>query len=29
VGYLEQGATRLGIGATQTVLDGGVAAENY
>jgi deoxyribose-phosphate aldolase len=29
VGYLEQGATRLGIGATQTVLDGGVSAENY
>ena len=29
VGYLEQGATRLGVGATQTVLDGGVSAENY
>ena len=29
VGYLEQGATRLGIGATQTVLDGGVSAEKY
>jgi len=28
-GYLEQGATRLGVGATQTVLDGGVSAENY
>ena len=29
VGYLEQGATRLGIGATQTVLDGGISTENY
>lgn len=29
VGYLEQGATRLGIGATQTVLKGGVSAEAY
>ena len=29
VGYLEQGATRLGIGATDTVLDGGVADSNY
>jgi deoxyribose-phosphate aldolase len=29
VGYLEQGATRLGIGATATVLDGGVAGSNY
>ena len=29
VGYLEQGATRLGIGATRTVLEGGVASENY
>jgi deoxyribose-phosphate aldolase len=29
VGYLEQGATRLGIGATQTVLNGGVSAEKY
>lgn len=29
VGYLEQGATRLGIGATRAVLDGGVSAENY
>ncbi len=28
-GYLEQGATRLGIGATQTVLDGGVSSEKY
>ena len=27
--YLAQGATRLGIGATQTVLDGGVSAEKY
>ena len=29
VGYLEQGATRLGIGSTATVLDGGVADSNY
>ncbi|HEY5653082.1 MAG TPA: deoxyribose-phosphate aldolase [Pontiella sp.] len=29
IGYLEQGATRLGIGATQTVLDGGISSENY
>ncbi|HSR87746.1 MAG TPA: deoxyribose-phosphate aldolase [Pontiella sp.] len=29
VGYLEQGATRLGIGSTQTVLDGGVSFEKY
>ncbi len=29
VGYLEQGATRLGIGATATVLDGGIATEEY
>jgi deoxyribose-phosphate aldolase len=29
VGYLEQGATRLGVGATQTVLDGGFSSENY
>jgi len=29
VGYLEQGATRLGIGATATVLDGGIAGEGY
>ena len=29
VGYLEQGATRLGIGATATVLSGGMANEEY
>lgn len=29
VGYLEQGATRLGIGATETVLSGGVSASEY
>ena len=29
VGYLEQGATRLGIGATATVLDGGTAEGGY
>jgi deoxyribose-phosphate aldolase len=29
VGYLEQGATRLGIGATETVLDGGIADSSY
>lgn len=29
VGYLEQGATRLGIGDTQAVLDGGISAEIY
>lgn len=29
VGYLEQGATRLGIGATATVLAGGVAEGSY
>ena len=29
IGYLEQGATRLGIGATETVLDGGIAEEPY
>jgi len=29
VGYLEQGATRLGIGATPTVLDGGTAEGDY
>jgi deoxyribose-phosphate aldolase len=29
VGFLEQGATRLGIGATETVLKGGVAEESY
>lgn len=29
VSYLEQGATRLGIGATQTVLDGGTSIEKY
>ena len=29
VGYLEQGATRLGIGSTTAVLDGGVAAGDY
>lgn len=28
-GYLEQGATRLGIGATRTVLDGGISSANY
>ncbi len=29
VGYLEQGANRLGIGSTETVLDGGVASGGY
>lgn len=29
VGYLEQGATRLGIGATETVLRGGVSDSDY
>jgi len=29
VDYLEQGATRLGIGATQTVLEGGTANSDY
>lgn len=29
VGYLEQGATRLGIGSTETVLDGGIADSSY
>jgi deoxyribose-phosphate aldolase len=29
VGYLEQGATRLGIGATETVLNGGIAEGDY
>lgn len=29
VRYLEQGATRLGIGATETVLDGGTAGVDY
>ncbi len=29
VGYLEQGATRLGIGSTETVLDGGMADSDY
>ena len=29
VGYLEQGATRLGIGATQTVLEGGTSNSDY
>jgi len=29
VSYLEQGATRLGIGATKTVLDGGISNGNY
>ncbi len=29
VGYLEQGATRLGIGATKTVLEGGVSNSAY
>ncbi len=29
VGYLEQGATRLGIGSTAAVLDGGVADGDY
>ena len=29
VRYLEQGVTRLGIGATETVLDGGTAEEFY
>jgi deoxyribose-phosphate aldolase len=29
VGYLEQGATRLGMGATQTVLEGGLSNSAY
>jgi deoxyribose-phosphate aldolase len=29
VGYLEQGATRLGIGSTETVLDGRIAEGDY
>lgn len=29
IGYLEQGATRLGIGATQTVLEGGISDAAY
>jgi deoxyribose-phosphate aldolase len=29
VDYLDQGATRLGIGATKTVLEGGLSSENY
>jgi len=29
VAYLEQGATRLGIGSTETVLDGGIAESDY
>ncbi len=29
VAYLEQGCTRLGIGSTETVLDGGTATEAY
>lgn len=29
VGYLQQGATRLGIGATEAVLTGGAASGNY
>ncbi len=29
VGYLEQGATRLGIGATQAVLEGGLSTADY
>ena len=29
VGYLEQGATRLGVGSTEAVLDGGTAAGEY
>lgn len=29
VGYLEQGATRLGIGATKTVLEGGISTSDY
>lgn len=29
IGYLEQGATRLGIGATAAVLDGGLAESDY
>ncbi|MEN8255047.1 MAG: deoxyribose-phosphate aldolase [Verrucomicrobiota bacterium] len=29
VAYLEQGATRLGIGATPTVLDGGTSQDSY
>ncbi len=29
VGYLAQGASRLGVGSTEAVLDGGVASGNY
>jgi deoxyribose-phosphate aldolase len=29
IGYLQQGATRLGIGSTTTVLDGGTASSDY
>jgi len=29
VGYLAQGATRLGVGATEVILDGGVATGSY
>ena len=29
VGYLEQGANRLGVGSTEAVLDGGAASGNY
>ncbi|MEI6892533.1 MAG: deoxyribose-phosphate aldolase [Pontiella sp.] len=29
VSYLEQGVTRLGIGATKTVLEGGISSETY
>ncbi len=29
VGYLEQGCSRLGIGSTETVLDGGTASSEY
>jgi len=29
IGYLEQGATRLGIGSTPAVLDGGIAKSDY
>lgn len=29
VGYLQQGATRLGVGSTEAVLDGGRSSDNY
>lgn len=29
IGFLRQGCTRLGVGSTETVLDGGVATGNY